>query len=130
MDTAKPQLSVLIIDDDDVSSMMTAAILEKERMRVVTMGSPIGATRAIAEHRIDIVLCDLNMPAMRGDAFARLFRKNRQLKHLPLVVISGASQKELDALMTEGSVDAVVHKSNAQRELAPLIVRLTSKARV
>jgi CheY-like chemotaxis protein len=129
METPKARLNVLVIDDDDVSSMMTAAMLESERMHVVTMGSPIGATRAISEHGIDVVLCDLNMPAMRGDAFARLFRKNRQFKHLPLIVISGASHGELEALMAEGTVDAVVHKSNAQRDLAQLIARLVGRAR-
>lgn len=118
---------VLVIDDDDVARTVIGAQLERAGFGVHTMASPIGATRAIRDHAIDVVLCDLNMPAMRGDAFARLFRQSSALRDVPLVVISGAPRSELAGLMDEGTVDAVIHKSDVERALVSLLSNVARK---
>jgi two-component system chemotaxis sensor kinase CheA len=115
---------VLVIDDDPTSTAVIASVLEAAGYAVTTLASPIGATRAIRDNGIDVVVCDLNMPAMRGDAFARMFRKSTVLSGLRLVVVSAAPRAELDRLMTEGTVDGVVHKGDLDRSLVPLLRRL------
>lgn len=121
--------NVLVIDDDPVALGMISGVLERAGFLVHTMSSPIGATRAIRDHAVGAVVCDLHMPAMRGDAFARLFRQSPMLRNIPLIVISGAPRQELDDLTTDGMVDGVVHKSDLQLSLVPMIRRLGKKPR-
>ncbi|MCZ7681872.1 MAG: response regulator [Sandaracinaceae bacterium] len=125
MRAPRDQVRVLVIDDDVVAQKVIAGILARSGFEVHTLDSPIGATRTIREQRIDIVACDLDMPAMRGDAFARMFRKSTVLSGLRLVLISAASKEELARLASEGTVDAVVHKGDLERELVPVLRRLT-----
>jgi CheY-like chemotaxis protein len=118
---------VLLIDDDPTAQQVVAALLESGGCVVHTLSSPIGATRAIRDHEIDLVVCDLNMPAMRGDAFARMFRKSNVLQKVKLVVISAAPEDELERLFGEGNVDGVVHKSDLDRRLLPLLKKLLQR---
>lgn len=115
---------VLVIDDDETARTVVGSLLEEGGFEVHVIASPIGASRAIREHEIDAVVCDLNMPAMKGDAFARLFRQSRAFKDVRLVLISGASREELDALRHDGTVDAVLHKSDLAASLVPLLRRI------
>lgn len=115
---------VLVIDDDETARTVVGALLEEAGYKVHAIASPIGASRTIREHDVDAVICDLNMPAMKGDAFARLFRQSRAFKDVRLVLISGASREELAALQHDGTVDAVLHKSELAENLAPLLRRI------
>jgi CheY-like chemotaxis protein len=118
---------VLFIDDDPVARLSVETLLGQAGMRVHSIPSPIGATRAIRENQIEVVVCDLNMPCMRGDAFARLFRSMRQYGHLPLVLLSGAPDTELDALRADTNLSAVVQKGELDKRLVSVIKRLTRK---
>lgn len=118
---------VLFIDDDPVARSVVSSVLEGAGLHVHAIASPIGATRTIRDEKIDVVICDLNMPAMQGDAFARLFRENRLLRHLPLVLLSGAPREQLEELMSRGTIDAVVHKSEIETSLVSTINRLSRR---
>ncbi len=115
---------ILVIDDDETARTVIGAMLARAGFRTHSIASPIGATRTIRYHEIDAVVCDLNMPAMRGDAFARLFRQSKSLRAVRLILISGAPREELDALIAEGTVDGVVHKADLDTLLVPQLRKL------
>ncbi len=115
---------ILVIDDDDVARAVVEETLASAGFAPVGIASPIGAAQAVRQNGIDAVVCDLNMPAMRGDALARLFRESKSLRSVPLILISGASREELDALIVDGTVDDVVHKS----ELGTVLILQLRKA--
>jgi CheY-like chemotaxis protein len=122
-----PNYRVLFIDDDPVARLSVETVLEGAGMDVYSIPSPIGATRAIRENRIEVIVCDLNMPCMRGDAFARLFRSIRAHGHLPLVLLSGAPEAELDALRADENLSAVVQKGELDTRLVAVIRRLARR---
>jgi CheY-like chemotaxis protein len=127
LDAVQPSCRVLFIDDDPVARMSVELLLSDAGMDVFAIGSPIGATRLIREHAIDVVVCDLNMPCMRGDSFARLFRSNRHYRRLPLVLLSGASEDQLDDVRGDPNLSAVVQKDELETALVPIIRRLTRR---
>jgi len=118
---------ILVIDDDETALMVIGAMLRDAGFKTHTIASPIGATRAVREHSIDAVVCDLNMPAMRGDALARLFRQNKALRFVPLLLVSGAGRDELDQLTAAGTVDTAVHKADLGTQLVVQLRRLLSR---
>ena len=120
---------VLTIDDDDASIAAIRSLLIAAQMDVHTLDSPIGATQLILREQIDCVVCDLDMPAMRGDAFARFFRQTRLFDRVRLILLSAASHEELRAVEDSAVADVVVHKSEARTQLAPLIRRTVTGVR-
>ena len=119
--------NILVIDDDDTAREVTSAVLAAAGFTAHSISSPIGATRAVRELSIEAVVCDLNMPAMRGDALARLFRQSKSLHSIPLILISGAPREELEALIADGTVDAIVHKSDLSTVLIQQLRKLLSR---
>ena len=87
---------VLIVDDDP-------AILEAERQILADNGYTVVSARngAEAQRAIDagplpsVIVLDIQMPGLDGPAFARHLRQ--QLKHVPLVVLTGAPDPRHEA---------------------------------
>ena len=117
-------LRVLLIDDDPAAQLAIVQLLNRSGFEAHALGSPIGATRAIRDLGIEVVICDLDMPAMRGDAFAKMFRKTSLFSKMTLVILSAAGPEELDALRQSGTADGVINKANIESELLPLLRRL------
>ncbi len=118
--------TILVIDDDGTAREVTSALLMAAGFTCHAIASPIGATRAMRELRIEAVVCDLNMPAMQGDALAKLFRQSRSLREIPVVVISSAPHEELEPLLASGNVDAIVHKGDLHTGLVQQLRKLLS----
>lgn len=112
--------TVLVIDDSEIARAEMTRVLSEAGHRVVALASPIGATRAIIQHRVDAVVIDLLMPSMRGDRLAALFRGNPRFETLGVVLVSGEDRQELTRLLEEAEADAVVSKADLPR-LVPAV---------
>ena len=65
--TEAPRLRVLLVDDDAAVAKALAAILSRAGYEVTVAATPREA-EARLDHRFDVLLLDLRMPGMRGDA--------------------------------------------------------------
>lgn len=80
---------VLIVDDDEQYLKLTMRLLRTAGYEVVARSSPIGSTLAVAEERPDMVLIDVNMPALDGDRLASLIQG--AMEQPPLLVLYSGS---------------------------------------
>jgi CheY-like chemotaxis protein len=117
--------TVLVIDDSEIALAQMSRILQEAGMRVVDLASPIGATRAITTHAVDVVVIDFLMPGMRGDRLAALFRGNPRFKKLGVVIVSGETSADFERLSREAGADAIVRKT----ELAKLVPAIRAALR-
>ena len=84
-------INVLIVDD---SAVMRAMILKAIHMSDLPLGDIYEAAdgrqglEALNEHRIDLVLLDINMPVMNGEQMIDCMITDPDLKDTPIVVIS------------------------------------------
>lgn len=84
---------MLVVDDSVVAQRVVRTRLEGAGFRVVTLDSATDLTRAVAEHRPDVVLMDLEMPSLDGDeATAGLLRDLADPP--PILIHSSASAEE------------------------------------
>ena len=114
-------LRVLVIDDDDVARDVIIDVLQQEGHQVTSLPSPLGATKHIVDQQVDVVVLDVMMPSMRGDKLAMLLARNPKLKHLGVVLVTGAKLEEMNALLDELGSVAVVPKGGIQTELLPAV---------
>lgn len=111
---------VLVIDDCDVSRSEMLECLRRARFSASGLESPIGATRVLVERGIDVVVIDLQMPSIRGDRLAALFRDNPRFAGLGVILVSGGSAGDLEQLGRAARADAVLPKSQLD-QLVPAI---------
>jgi len=116
-----------VIDDSDIARAEMSRLLVAGGLRVVGLASPIGATRAIIDNNVNVVVIDVQMPSIRGDRLAALFRGNPRFKSLGVILVSGEGDTELHRLAAEVAADAVVSKAKLS-ELVPTVQRLARGA--
>lgn len=112
---------VLVIDDDDLVRELLCSTLQDAGFHTFDLPSPIGATRLIVDQRVDAVVVDIMMPAMRGDRLAKLLRGNPRFDGLGVVLVSGDASVELDGLAKEVGADSIVDKRSVREELVTAV---------
>lgn len=103
--------AVLVIDDSDISRAEMMRVLESAGLEVIGLASPIGATRVILTGNVRAVVIDIEMPSLRGDRLAALFRGNPRMAGIGVVLVSGEKNDELNRLAIEARADEAVSKS-------------------
>jgi two-component system phosphate regulon response regulator PhoB len=115
------QIRVLVIDDDDVARELLMSTLERGGHEVYQLPSAIGATRMIAEHKIDVVVLDVMLPDISGDKLARLLRQHSRGAKLGIVLVSSRPLAELNGLAAAANADAVVQKGQIRAQLVTTV---------
>jgi two-component system response regulator MprA len=77
---------VLLIDDDARLVRMTALALLSDGLSVFTAGNGQEGLVQLAEHEVDVIVLDLQMPVMDGRAFYQALRL--QGYRTPVVILS------------------------------------------
>jgi CheY-like chemotaxis protein len=82
-------MPILVVEDDAAARALLVVLLESEGYEVVTATNGMQALAAAREHRPWLILLDLMMPVMGGEAFLRAQRAADDLRRIPVVVLSG-----------------------------------------
>jgi CheY-like chemotaxis protein len=90
---------VLIVDDDPIVLEMTRENLERVGYEVHVRAEALGTSRWIADNLPDVVLLDINMPALDGNEIALLLQKRGLAKKIAVVLFSSMSADELEPLV-------------------------------
>jgi CheY-like chemotaxis protein len=83
--------------------------------------SAIGVTRAILQHKINVVAIDIMMPTLSGDKLAQLLRQNPRLSSLAVILISSRPSEELSQVAKAVGADATVNKADLRAKFVPAI---------
>ena len=101
-----PQLSVLVVDDDDAIRKLLRRWLEQWQFAVRTAGSATDALTLMIAHPAAIVLCDIRMPGRDGVWLMQQIRE--AWPQTVLVMTSAVSEPEVvEQVRMLGAVDFV-----------------------
>ena len=111
---------ILLVDDSEITRQSVTRALKTAGYSVHAVDSPIGLTRLVEEHQPDLVLVDVGLPSMPGDKAVEILIKHR--RHLcPLVLYSGLSTEELEALVPASGADGYIRKGDSHEGLVQAI---------
>jgi len=114
---------VLVVEDDTNQRLLYEEELRDEGYVVVSAGDGREALKVAREENPDLVILDINMPAMDGlDALSQLLEINPGLP----VIINTAYPGYQDSF-TAWSADAYIVKSSDLTELKSTVSRLLDK---
>ena len=85
----RQQQDILIVEDDAEISLVFKLFLIDEGYHVDVARNGLLAMDQVSEHQPDLILLDLNMPIMDGEAFALRYRSEFG-RHTPIIVITAA----------------------------------------
>ncbi|MFK5969731.1 MAG: Hpt domain-containing protein [Candidatus Marithrix sp.] len=80
--------TIMVVDDSITVRKVTARLLKRQGMNVITAKDGIDAIAKLQEHIPDLMLLDVEMPRMDGYELATQVRNNDDLKHIPIIMIT------------------------------------------
>lgn len=120
-------LNVLLVDD---SAVMRAMVTKTLHMSGVPVGDVYQAGDGAAglsmlkQHPVDLLLLDISMPVMRGDAMLEELRRDPAYAGLPVIVISSErSEQRLEHMEQLGAV--FVYKPFSPEQLRTVVLNVT-----
>jgi two-component system chemotaxis sensor kinase CheA len=119
------QRRLLVVDDSATSRTLEYNILKAAGYDVVTAINGELALQVLREHDIDLVISDVEMPIMNGLELVRQLRREPELEHLPVVLVTSMGSEEDRQNGAEAGADAYIVKGAFdQDELLQTIARL------
>ena len=82
-------MKILVIDDEEFFLGMVKRVLEKEGHKVFTETSGAKAVKVALECRPDCIITDMIMTPVDGLEVCQEIRRHRDLKELPVIMLSG-----------------------------------------
>ena len=104
--------SVMIVDDSRSMRAFVRRVMDLSGFEVDTCLNAANGAEALAlldQHRVDIILTDINMPEMNGEDFVRRLEEQDRLRAIPVVVVStDATENRIRRLLELGAKGYVV----------------------
>ncbi len=112
---------ILIVDDDLLVIESAREILEGAGYVVSARSQALGTSVFLLQDRPDIVLLDVEMPALSGEALAAVIAAHSELRHVAIVFHSARRQAVLEDLVRRtGAIGAIQKTSDPRSFLAQL----------
>jgi CheY-like chemotaxis protein len=109
---------ILVADDNRQLVEMLRAMLEDAGHEVVSASSGLAASALLDREEVDLLLLDVLMPGMSGDAVADLLRRSRP--ELPVLLMTGDSGDQF----VPGMQYPVLHKPFTEQQLVEAVRQL------
>ncbi len=103
---------ILVIDDDDKALAIAKRQLEAAGYEVITEESALKLPVIVQREKPDLVLLDVEMPALRGEHVLELSAMFDFLRTIPIVLLSGKSEEELQALVAKSNARGYIRKGS------------------
>jgi DNA-binding response OmpR family regulator len=113
---------VAIIEDDQTISQMYRFKFEAEGFQVETAENGKLGLKLAEEVKPDIILLDLMMPEMTGDAMLEKLRATSWGKKIKVIILTNMGEQEIPDNVRKLGVEAVILKADmTPRQVAELV---------
>ena len=101
-------LTVLVVEDDAELREILQAEFELEGLVALTATNGSEAVTVARELKPDLILMDLMMPVMDGIEATKIVKGNEETKHIPIIMLTAAGNKEnIVAGLEAGAIDYI-----------------------
>ena len=120
---------ILVFEDEpDIGGLIAHALEREGQATVELVGSGDAALAAIAERPPDVVVLDLNLPALSGFEVCRILRGRPATCHLPIIMVTARTQ-EVDRIAgLDMGADDYLTKPFSLRELSARVRALLRRS--
>ena len=85
--------TLLVIEDDETMRGALKRIFESEGMHVKTAADGTQLSLVLDDNPIDLIILDIGLPWINGLELAKMLKEHEDLKHIPLVFVSGKTSE-------------------------------------
>ena len=110
------QKTIYYLDDDldDLGFFKEIAEDLGHNVKVFTDGRKMLLVLEIQAEKPDVIFLDIHMPVLNGEEILNIIKKSDDVKHIPVVMVSGAYPKKLLQYCASMGVSCLVKRHNFQ----------------
>jgi DNA-binding response OmpR family regulator len=123
LDVKRTQPRILVVEDDVSLATMYRALLRLAGFDVDVTADGFAALRYLDQAQPDLVVLDLHLPGVRGEAVLAEVAANPALHHIPVIVVTGS-----DARMAVAQAVAILSKPCDPSRLLSVVERHVGRA--
>ena len=112
---------ILLIDNDPDTVMMTKSRLEANGYVVMTTANGWDGVELAKEHKPDLILLDVIMPAMEGCEVCAKMKETESTREIPVLMFTVSAKENLEAMCLKAGAKAVILKPFDPDKLLALI---------
>jgi CheY-like chemotaxis protein len=125
-----PDVSVLIVDDNDMNLEVIESLLEDTKMKVTTAGSGQECIGELERKSFDVVFLDQMMPGMSGTQTLAEIKSRGLAKNTPIIALTAdAILGAKDSYIREGFTD-YLSKPVMYADLEAILIKYVSPERI
>jgi two-component system, OmpR family, response regulator len=102
---------ILVIDDDEKVLTVSRRHLEAAGYEVLVSNSALKMPQIVQREKPDLVLLDIEMPALSGEHVLDLATLFDFLRTVPIVIYSSKSEEELQSLVSRSQAKGYIKKT-------------------
>ncbi len=121
---------ILIADDSRFQVEVMAAHLRPKGFSVVSAADALQTWMTALREQPDAILLDINMPGGTGIEVLKRLRISAKTQHIPVIVVSGNSEKEIEQTARELGACEFLHKPVDVEALEKKLTRLMKSASI
>lgn len=125
---SETKIRVLVVDDDQDQLVLAERSLSAFGFDVRTHRSSLGVSNLVRSCNPDLVLLDVNIPALSGDKVLTLARAQAPAS-TKFILYSASDESKLRALARSSGADGYIVKSVQGEDLAKKLTDIHKKAR-
>ena len=119
---------ILLIEDEELMIDLLQRKLTKEGYEILVARDGEEGLKVMREVRPDLILLDIIMPKMGGFEVMEEMGKNKELKKIPVIVISNSGQPvELDKAQKLGAKDWLIKTEFNPQEVVDKVIKQIGK---
>jgi len=103
---------IIVVDDDEKHLLTTKELLELAGYEVTVHNSPFRTSEVVKAATPDLIILDVNMPALSGDRLCSLLKGHASAKNLPVILYSSNDEDSLRRSVVEFGADGYVCKGD------------------
>jgi cyclic di-GMP phosphodiesterase len=116
--------TVLVADDFDESRSLLSDLLQAHGYNVVLASDGREALRLFAQHRVDLLLLDVEMPGMTGFEVCRTIKSDPKTQLIPVVLVTGLDGRDDRIRGIKAGADDFLTKPFSKEELTARVSSL------
>ena len=118
-------ITVLVIDDDEINRQIAEMVLKKNfSYRVLTADSGMSGYELMQHHTVHLVLLDVSMPGWDGMKTLQFIRSNEKLKNTPVIMLTAAADRETVVKASSYGVKDYLRKPVLPDELTARVAKV------
>jgi len=126
--TKGPSRSVLVVEDNEINSLVISAMLEDKGCLVRCVPSGLEAIEILKNHHFDMVFMDIHMPGMDGVTATRRFRELEPKEgRTPIVAVTASALAEDENRCREAGMDGFLRKPINEQVIGIALERYARK---